>query len=115
MRLTPENPMNRAMAATLVCQAIVFALAFPGMVMVSNVSVLMACLGTVVPVLLCLAGCARLRRPEGYPLGWLAQLSGILMGLLTPMMYAVGVMFAVIWTASFVMGRRLEGLQKPQA
>lgn len=108
LALAPTNPMSRAMAACLVCQVIVFVLAFPGMVVVSHTPVWMAAVGTAVPMLLALAACARLRRPGGYALGWLAQVAGVLMGLLTPMMWFAGGLFAVIWTISFVLGRRLE-------
>ncbi|MFC6358654.1 DUF4233 domain-containing protein [Luteococcus peritonei] len=108
MSLAPDNPMNRAMLSTLVCEAIVFGLAFPGMVIVSEISVLAAALGTGLAVLLCLLACARLRRPEGYPLAWAAQAAGVLLGFLTPMMFLVGAMFLAIWVVSFVLGRRIE-------
>ena len=37
-----------------------------------------------------------------------AQIAGILMGFLTPMMFFAGGLFAVIWLVTFVLGRRLE-------
>lgn len=108
LNLAPSNPMNRATAGTLICEVIVFGLAFPGMVIVSNTAVWLACVGTIVPCLLCLAACATLRRPIGYPLGWLAQLCGVLMGFLTPMMFVMGGIFLVLWVLGFVLGKRLE-------
>ena len=108
LALSPENPMGRAMMGCLICQVIVFALAFPGMVVVSHTPVWLACVGTIVTVLLCLAAAARIRTPLGYLLGWAAQIAGILMGFLTPMMFFAGGLFAVIWLVTFVLGRRLE-------
>ncbi len=108
VRLAPDNPMNRAMASTLVCEVIVFVLALPGMVMVSDTPLWQAGLGCGLAALLCIVAAARLRRPEGYPLAWLAQLVGVLLGFLTPMMFLMGGIFLVIWIVSFVLGRRIE-------
>lgn len=106
--LAPSNPMNRAMASCLICEVVVFGLAFPGMVMVSKTPVWLAAAGCLLAVALCILASARLRTPAGYALGWAAQLVGIALGFLTPMMFGVGLMFLVIWGASFMMGRRLE-------
>lgn len=108
MRLQPTNPMNGAMAGFLVCEVIVFVLAWPGMVMVSNISVLWSGVACILACVLCVVAAARLRRPEGYPLGWLVQVLAVLMGILTPMMYLVGAIFLALWALSFVLGRRLE-------
>ena len=37
------------------------------------------------------------------------QIFGILLGLATPMMYAVGIVFAAIWVSIIVLGRRIDG------
>ncbi|MEL4356891.1 MULTISPECIES: DUF4233 domain-containing protein [unclassified Luteococcus] len=108
LALAPDNPMNKAMAGCLVMEVIVFGLAFPGMIMVDDVSLGLAAGACIVACLLCLAAAAKLRTPLGYALGWLAQLAGVALGLLTPTMFIVGIMFLAIWGASFVMGRRLE-------
>lgn len=108
VRLAPDNPMNRAMAITLACEVIVFVLAFPGMVWVSHVSLAAAAVGCGLGILLCVAAMARLRRPDGYPIAWAAQLVGVLLGFLTPAMFLMGAIFLVIWVVSFVLGRRIE-------
>ena len=51
---------------------------------------------------------ARLRRPDGYPIAWAAQLVAVLLGFLTPAMFLMGAIFLVIWVVSFVLGRRIE-------
>ncbi len=107
MRLAPTNPMGRAMLSILGFEVIVFGLAIPGMIQVSEVSVGMAfALGGAAAVLAIIAA-ALLRRPIGYPLGWLTQLVAIALGFATPMMFAVGGMFALLWVVCFVLGRRI--------
>ena len=49
-----------------------------------------------------------MRRPVGYPLGWLTQAAGIALGVLTPWMYGMGAVFALLWVATMVLGRRLD-------
>ena len=108
MRLAASNPMGRAMLSILAFEAIVFGLAIPGMIQVSDVSVGTAfALGLGAAALAVLAA-ALLRRPPGYPLGWLTQLVAIALGLATPMMFAVGGMFTLLWVVCFVLGRRIE-------
>ena len=49
-----------------------------------------------------------LRRPYGWPLAWLTQVVAIALGLLTPWMYGVGAMFALLFVVEFVLGKRIE-------
>lgn len=107
MRLAPTNPMGRVMLSILAFEAIVFGLAIPGMIQVSSVPVGLAFgLGGGAAVL-AIVSAALLRGPVGYPLGWLTQVVGIALGLATPMMYAVGGMFALLWVVCFALGRRI--------
>ncbi|MFZ0529437.1 MAG: DUF4233 domain-containing protein, partial [Propionicimonas sp.] len=46
----------------------------------------------------------------GYPLGWLTQVVAVALGFATPMMFAVGGMFALLWVVCFILGRRIEQL-----
>ena len=107
--LNRDNPMVSALAATLVFEAVVFVLAVPGMIVISDVSLAMSVAAGGLGIVMSLAAAAGLRRGWGYPLGSLTQVVAVLSGLLTPMMYLVGGIFAVIWSSSFVLGRRLEG------
>jgi hypothetical protein len=63
--------------------------------------------------LLALVAAGLLRKPLGYPVGWVAQLAGVLLGLLTPAMFVVGAMFAALWVVSFVLGKRLDARNVP--
>jgi hypothetical protein len=100
--------MGRVMMSILVFEAIIFGLAIAGMIQVSAIPVPVAFgLGSAAAVL-ALAAAALLRGPAGYPLGWLTQLVAIALGLATPMMFAVGGIFALLWVVCFVLGRRIE-------
>jgi len=108
MRLAPGNPMTRALALTLCCEAVGFVLAIPGMRLVSGVETSTAVgVGGLAVVLAVMAG-ASLRRPWGWPLAWLTQVAALALGLLTPWMFGVGGVFVLLFVISFVLGRRLE-------
>lgn len=108
MTLSSTNPIRSVLLSVLVFEVIVFWLGFAGMVQVSDVPLGTAAAWTAVASGLALAASAGLRSGWGYWCGWAAQLAGIALGLLTPWMYAMGIIFALIWTMSFVLGKRLE-------
>ncbi|CAN5339626.1 hypothetical protein BH09ACT2_BH09ACT2_14830 [soil metagenome] len=63
--------------------------------------------GAVLVVLLLVAG--RLAgRAIGVWLGWALQVALIALGILLPLMYFIGAIFAAIWIYCFVTGRRLD-------
>jgi hypothetical protein len=41
-------------------------------------------------------------------LGWLVQLAGLALGLLTTSMFIVGAILAGVWLLAFVLGKRLD-------
>ena len=108
MNLSPRNPMRVVLLSILVFEVIVFGLAVPVMILLSGVPGLTAGLLGGGAALLALVAAGLMRRPVGYPLGWLTQVVGLALGLLTPAMYLVGAMFLALWVLSFVLGRRLE-------
>ncbi|MCW5950998.1 MAG: DUF4233 domain-containing protein [Propionibacteriaceae bacterium] len=110
MRLGPKNPMKSPLLSILVFEAVVFGLAIAGMIQVDNVPVPVAVTAASIGIVLAIAAAALFRTPVGYPLGWLTQLYAVGMGILTPWMYWVGGVFALLWVVSFVLGRRLEGM-----
>lgn len=111
--LTPRNPMRVVLLSTLLFEVLLFALAIPVMILVSHTDALPASVFGSGAALLALLGAGLLRKRVGYPIGWVAQLAGILLGLLTPAMFVVGVMFAALWVVSFVLGKRLDARTVP--
>lgn len=108
MKLEPRNPMMPALMSVLIFEAIVVWLAVAGMVQVSDVPMVSALVWAAVVSLLCIAATAGLRRGWGFVVGWIAQASVIALGFLTPWMFAMGIIFAVIWVTSIVLGKRIE-------
>ncbi|GAB2595490.1 DUF4233 domain-containing protein [Microlunatus antarcticus] len=106
--LSPRNPMRVVLLSVLFFEVVVFALAIPVMILVSDADPLPAALLGSGAAVLALLGAALLRKPVGYPIGWVTQLAGILLGFLTPAMFVVGGMFLALWITSFVLGKRLD-------
>ncbi len=106
--LSARNPMRVVLISILVFEALLFALAVPVMILVSGVDAGAAGGFGAAAAVLALLSVGVLRRPVGYPLGWLTQLAGIALGLLTPAMYLVGTGFTALWVVSFVLGKRLD-------
>ncbi|MEU4212245.1 DUF4233 domain-containing protein [Streptomyces sp. NPDC026206] len=52
--------------------------------------------------------CGMLARPGGVQLGWLLQIGLIAAGLVVPMMFILGVVFAGLWWASVHFGRKVD-------
>jgi len=107
--LNDGNPMRTVLMTLLLFEVIVFGLAIPVMIFLSNVSggAAVALGGGAALVALLAAGL--LRRPTGYLIGWLAQLVGVALGFATTSMFAIGGLFLLLWVISFVLGKRLDG------
>ena len=111
MRLRNDNPMNRALVTLLAFEVLIFALAYPVMIMVDSAHPAHAAVWVVIACLMALVSCGVLRKPWGWWLAWATQVAGVLLGLLTPGMYLMGAILAVIWIVSFLLGRKIEADQ----
>lgn len=110
--LKADNPMSRVLMTILIFEFIVYGLSVPVMMMVSNVHPLLASLTGGGAAILALVAAGMLRRPKiGHPLAWLAQAVGIALGLLTPGMIVMGLVFTALYAISFVLGRKIEANQ----
>jgi hypothetical protein len=106
--LSPGNPMRVVLMTVLIFEMIVFGLAIPVMIFISNVPAAAAAgLGGGAAVL-ALVAAGLLRSRVGYVLGWLTQLAGLALGFLTTLMFVVGIMLAAVWVLAFVLGKRLD-------
>lgn len=103
------NPMTSTVLAVLVFEAIVVGLAIPGIILVEHLPATTASLWCGLGIALCLLGAALLRRPPlGWICAWAAQVVAVGLGFLTPMMFFVGALFALLFAACVVLGRRLD-------
>jgi hypothetical protein len=106
--LSAGNPMRVVLMMVLIFEVIVFGLAIPVMILVSNVSAAVAAGFGAGAAMLAILAAGLLRSRVGYILGWAAQLAGLALGFVTPMMFVVGALLAAVWVLSFVLGKRLD-------
>ncbi len=107
--LSAGNPMRVVLMTVLIFEVVVFGLAIPVMIFISDVpGAAAAGFGGATAVLALLAAGLLRRPPLGYILGWLTQLAGLALGLLTSTMFIVGALFAAVWVLAFVLGKRLD-------
>jgi hypothetical protein len=95
-------------AAILVLEAIVLFLTGVVMIGVTDLGTGRSLLVGGVLAALCVVAAGMLGRPGGYPLGWLLQVVSVALGLLVPVMFFVGVVFAVLWVTAYVLGVRID-------
>jgi hypothetical protein len=106
--LSAGNPMRVVLMTVLIFEVIVVGLAIPVMIFISDVpGAAAAGLGGGTAAL-ALVAAGLLRSRVGYTLGWLTQLAGLALGLLTSTMFIVGALFAAVWVLAFVLGKRLD-------
>lgn len=60
---------------------------------------------------LCVLLCGAATRRGGVALGWALQLALVASGIVVPMMFALGLVFAVLWWAAVHYGRRVDALR----
>lgn len=108
MILRSDNPMLRALMMLLYFEVVVFLLALPGMLLVDQRDTALSIVAVAVASVLALVAGARAKTAWGQWLGWFVQVVAIAMGVLTSMMYAVGIIFAFIWVMCIVLGKKME-------
>ncbi len=95
-------------AATLVFEALAVLLAIAPTVVLTDVPAGWVVAGGLLLAVLGVAAAGSLRKPSGYRLGFAVQVLVLATGFVLPAMFAVGVLFAGLWVASYVLGRRME-------
>ncbi|HEX5384324.1 MAG TPA: DUF4233 domain-containing protein [Propionibacteriaceae bacterium] len=106
--LSAGNPMRVVLMTVLIFEMIVFGLAIPVMIFISNVPAAAAAGFGGGAAVLALVAAGLLRSGIGYVLGWLTQLAGLALGFLTTLMFIVGMLLAAVWVLAFVLGKRLD-------
>jgi hypothetical protein len=95
-------------AAMLSLQAVVLFLTTPVLVSLTDVptgGALAVGLGLTVA---CLLVVGLLRHPFGFWLGWAIQVATVALGVVVPAMYALGVVFAGLWAAAYLLGGKVD-------
>jgi hypothetical protein len=103
-----RSPRRGMCAAILSLEAIALGLTTPVMIAIADVSPSIALglgLGLAVACVL-LAGL--LRSEAAYAAGWVIQVAAIALGLVVPMMFLLGAIFALLWGTAYFLGRKIE-------
>ncbi|MBB6626725.1 DUF4233 domain-containing protein [Nocardioides sp. KIGAM211] len=95
-------------AAVLCLEGITLGLSTPVMISVSDVDT-----GTALAVglgltVVCLLLAGMLRSEGAYAVGWVVQVAAIGLGLLVPLMFFLGAVFALLWGTAYFLGRKIE-------
>jgi hypothetical protein len=103
-----RSPRRGMCAAVLSLEAITLGLTTPVMITVGDVDT-----GTALGVGLglavaCLLVAGMLRGEWAYALGWLLQLGAIGLGLVVPLMFFLGSLFALLWGTAYFLGRKID-------
>ena len=105
---TERSPRRGMCAAVLSLEAVTLGLTTPVMITIADVpagTALTVGLGLAVACLL-LAG--MLRAEWAYLVGYGVQVAAIALGFVVPVMFGLGVVFAALWAAADLLGRKIE-------
>jgi hypothetical protein len=95
-------------AAVLCLEAITIGLTTPVLITIADVPVGRALFIGVGLAVACLLLAGMLRAPWAYALGWVLQVAAVAIGLLVPMMFVLGGIFALLWGTADFLGRKIE-------
>ena len=103
-----RSPRRGMCAAVLSLEAITLGLATPVMVTIADVP-----LGTALSIglgltVVCLLVAGALRSEWAYRAGWLVQVAAVGLGVLVPLMFFLGGVFALLWGTADWLGRKIE-------
>ena len=105
----PERSPRRGMCAAVLClEAIVVALTTPVMVTLHDIPVTTALAAGLGLAAACLVLAGMLRSEAAYVVGWVLQVGSIALGLIVPLMFFLGTLFAILWAAAYLLGRKIE-------
>ena len=95
-------------AAILSLEAIALALTTPVMNNLADVPWRTAFADGLGLCVACLVLAGLLRWEAAYLVGWLIQVAAIALGFVVPMMFVLGVIFALLWGTAYFLGRKIE-------
>jgi hypothetical protein len=105
---TERSPRRGMAAAVLSLEAVTLGLTTPVMITIADVPA-----GTAVAVglglaVVCLLLAGMLRAEWAYTAGYLVQVAAVALGFVVPVMFVLGAVFAALWTAADLLGRKIE-------
>ena len=103
-----RSPRRGMCAAVLVLEAVTLGLTTPVMISVAGVDTGTALLVGLGLTLLCVVLAGMLRAEWAYLAGYAVQVAAIALGLVVPMMFFLGAVFAALWAGADLLGRKIE-------
>lgn len=103
-----RSPRRGMCAAVLALEGIVVALSTPVMIAVSDVPVGIATSIGLGVAAVCLVLAGLLRSEAAYAVGWVVQVAAFAIGVVVPLMFFLGAVFALLWGTAYFLGRRIE-------
>lgn len=95
-------------AAMLSLQAVVLGLTTPVMVAVAQVPLATALWIGLGLVVACILVTGLLRRSWAYYAGWAIQVASLALGLVIPLMFFLGAIFAALWATAYFLGAKVD-------
>jgi len=95
-------------AAVLALEAVVLGLTSPVMIAVSKVPTATALVVGLGLALACLLVAGMLRSERAYLAGWAIQVAAVALGVVVPIMFVLGAIFALLWGTAYLLGRKIE-------
>jgi hypothetical protein len=104
----PRSPRRGMCAAVLALEGVVVGLSTPVMVTLGDVPLGRALAVGLGIAAACLLLAGLLRAEAAYVAGWVLQLAVLATGFLTPVMFFLGAVFAMLWATAYFLGRKIE-------
>jgi hypothetical protein len=109
MSEAPARSPRRGMCAAILClEAITLGLTTPVMVSVADVAVSTALWIGLGLAVVCLLLAGLLRSEWAYGAGWVVQGAAIGLGVVIPLMFFLGAVFALLWATAYFLGLKIE-------
>ena len=103
-----RSPRRGMCAAVLSLEAITLGLTTPVMITISDVAAGRALAVGLGLAVACLLVAGLLRAEWAYALGWALQVCAIALGVVVPLMFFLGSLFALLWGTAYFLGRKIE-------
>ena len=92
----------------LLLEAVVLFLTTPVMLSLTDVDTVAALVVGVGLTLACFVAAGGMRASWGGPLGWVVQVAAIALGVVVPVMFALGAVFLALYAGSWFLGARID-------
>lgn len=106
-----RSPRRMMCAAVLAFESIVLGLATPVLITIEEVSKPVSLTIGLGLALAALVIAGLLRAEWAYFLGFALQLAALALGIVIPAMVVLGLLFGALWTAAYLLGRKIERQQ----